>query len=188
MANGRNIDGRRGFWRVLDPVNHAGRGEEQDNHDQYRDNRPGQLDRSTPIPWAGSRSLSDARLPNFTTAKASKLKTTTNIVPVMIRTKRDSSSMESAGVECGSKMFGNGIRRRGLRVAQSGSKEYADQKNNRARGPAGDHQPIRAHLRFFRSAQVFRPPVTAVADKLPGSSRIRNLASVLETLLTSRNT
>ena len=81
---------------------------------------------------------------------------------------------------------GNRIRRRGLRVAQSGSKEYADQKNNRARGPAGDHQPIRAHLGFLRFTQVFRPPVTG--SRCGHVHAIRNLASVLETLLKSRNT
>jgi len=187
MANGRYIDGRRGFWHVLDPVNHPGRGKEQDNHDQYGDNCPSQLNLRTPVHLGRLAIIVGRPLAKFHNGEGQQAE---DHQEYDARNDEDEARQLIDGIRWCRVRFedvGNGIRRRALRVAQSGSKEYPDQKNNRARGPAADHQPVRAHLCFLRSAQVFRPRVTAVADALSQVTPFRNLASVLETLLKSRN-
>jgi len=188
MANGRNIDGRRGFWRILDAVNHPGRGKEQDNHDQYGDNRPGQLDLITPVHLGRFAIVVGRPFAKFHDREGQQAE---DDEEYQSRNDEDEARQLIDGIRwCRVWLedVGNRIRRRALRAAQSRGKEYADQKDNRARGPAGDYQPIRAHLRFLRSAQVFRPRVTAVAEALSRFTPIQILASLLETLLKSRNT
>src|SRR5690242_10426306 len=58
-----------------------------------------------PNTCAGSRVLLPCLLLNFTTAYASKLKTTMNIAEVTISTRRDSSKIDWAGVDTGAKML-----------------------------------------------------------------------------------
>src|SRR5262245_38891710 len=49
MSNGGDLDSCRRLWSILDRMDHSCRSYKQHDHDQDRNDRPGQLNLSTPV-------------------------------------------------------------------------------------------------------------------------------------------
>jgi len=123
VPDGSDFHSGRGFWSVLNRVNHPRRSQEQHHNDQDRNDGPGQFDLCTTVYLRRLFVALAGVAWNLANEYTSKVKTTTNMIPVMESTNMDRSKMDLAGVDSGAKMFSRPVEGAAVSAANAADTE-----------------------------------------------------------------